>query len=423
MKSKTILIIDDDMNTRETWKVNLQKLLEENEQDFTVRVALNEEFESDLIELENRQKRARNGGDYSFSNGEEGNLLIDDVAVLIVDYDLLDFENAGIATGERVAYLARCYSQCGLIVALNQFGENRFDLTLKGDFKSFADLNIGSSQLLNKNLWTDGLPNGYRPWAWFSIPRSFERFESNVEKLMGKQTDGKINLDQPILKYLQFPDEVVTNLPRKTEEFLSSRIDIKETTFRHFVEEGFNGLKHKDKVLNEESTARIAAARVSKWLERVVLPGQDILVDAPHLVSRFPSLLKEDLEKLDSWNQTANVGEIGEIGVKVDLIEDFLFKSEWLSRPAWYWQKISNFEGIDEVADPFKAFHDKEFPDFVFCEDVSCFLSRDGAREFVAEVPGSFTRRFVVDLDTEVGSNFEKELRGVQYEPALRFAL
>ena len=49
-----------------------------------------------------------------------------------------------------------------------------------------------------------------------------------------------------------------------------------------------------DEPWDQGGIERVAAARLGKWLERLVLPGQNVLVDAPHLVSRFPSLVAAD---------------------------------------------------------------------------------------------------------------------------------
>src|SRR5262245_57675708 len=74
---------------------------------------------------------------------------VDTIDLLIWDYNVKDLSNAMGLTGERLAYLARCYSNSSYIVVLNQFGKNRFDLTLSGRPESFADLDLGSEQITN----------------------------------------------------------------------------------------------------------------------------------------------------------------------------------------------------------------------------------------------------------------------------------
>jgi hypothetical protein len=138
--------------------------------------------------------------------------------------------------------------------------------------------------------------------------------------------------------------------------------------------------------------ARIAAARLSKWLEREVLPGQDVLTDAPHLVSRFPSLLKGDPSEQDSWNRTAAFGTPDQLGIRDEVIEKLEYKQNyWLSRAAWFWKDVTNVSRIPEVSEPWE----KRPPKFVFAEDASRFYPEKDCREFLASVESPFVRRFV----------------------------
>ena len=104
---------------------------------------------------------------------------IDNASIFIIDYDLLSSQEegeekneeffTGSLTGEIVAYLVRCFSKCKLIIGLNQYGNNPFDLTLRGDLDSFADLNLGGDQLDNPNLWMGDWQDSeqeFRPWSW-----------------------------------------------------------------------------------------------------------------------------------------------------------------------------------------------------------------------------------------------------------------
>jgi hypothetical protein len=92
-----------------------------------------------------------------------------------------------------------------------------------------------------------------------------------------------------------------------------------------------------------------------------------------------------------------------------DVIEKFRFKKEnWVSRPCWFWGDLSSFEGIAEVKDPWKTV---QKADVVFCEDVSRFLPRIETKEFVADLPSPFVRRYV------------HEESKIDYQPLVRFAL
>jgi hypothetical protein len=420
MANRTILLCDDETPRVDAWASELSSIDRVREQ-FEIRSLQLDDFKREIAVLEKRRHEARTTP-RACQYGDR--TLIDQADLFIVDYDLIGFDDR---TAEDVSYLARCYSRCGLIIELNldKIG-NLFDLTLRGHPKSFADLNIASMQVANPGLWSFPFV-GYRPWAWPLLQVAIESFERRVD-------DVAQHLDDAILDYLGFPDEVVAGLSRSVGEFLSDQ-ELAKMTFIRFIKESDQGLRRKDEVLNEEAAARIAVGRVSKWLENVLLPGQDILVDAPNLVSRYPSLLQGDRADLSSWNREAEIPLPNNEGGRFASIEAFRFqKPDWLSRAAWFWPQVSNSESIPEIADPW-AEADEDDPDLVFCEDVSRFLPRGAAREFVARLSSPFVRRFVVDpkhpeLEKLLGLSDRAEgipdcldVRQVAYQPALRFSL
>ena len=206
-------------------------------------------------------------------------------------------------------------------------------------------------------------------------------------------------------------------LPREIVQFIEKQ-EKKEhfqTTFREFVTESGNGLRLKDtekldKGINDHILARIGAARISKWLECLVLPEQDILVDAPHLILRYPSLITGDEKKIETWNKTAQLIEYDELGLKTDLIEPYRFqKDHWVSRPVWFWDKLRECEHIREITEPWLTVK----PNWVFCEDASYFYNRENCREFLADTASPFTQRFVKYFDKDE----------VDYRPRVRFSL
>ena len=133
---------------------------------------------------------------------------------------------------------------------------------------------------------------------------------------------------------------------------------------------------------------------------------EDILIDAPHLVSRYPSLLSGDVEDIQTWDRIARPVSHDELGLS-EVIKQFrLAKGYWLSRPVWFWDKLRECEEIVEVEEPWKI----KRPAWVFCEDASEFNSK-GYREFVADVESPFARRFVGDF------------KRVAYRPGYRFYL
>ncbi len=393
---KKILFFDDDEKIARRWADKLEDLPIVN-REFDVHHMTIVDFKEAKAELNKRRREAR---DRKKGQDTNWNHHLDETAILIIDFDLLKFDPD--VTAESIAYLARCYSRCGLIVALNQFTRKpNFDLTLKGHPESFADLNLHDSQVHNHGLWKEPW-KGFRPWIWPLLPRALEAHENRIKEV-------RPVLDKPILTFLGL-DRISQLLLRSTIEFIESKgRKPEETTFRQFVEESQQGLQVRDKILDDESIARVAAARIHKWLERLVLPGQDILVDAPHLVLRFPSLLRGNPKTRKSWNSVVTLAIPHKRLMHTDVIEKFRFKKEnWVSRPCWFWGDLSSFEGIAEVKDPWKTV---QKADVVFCEDVSRFLPRIETKEFVADLPSPFVRRYV------------HEESKIDYQPLVRFAL
>ena len=347
---------------------------------------------------------------------------IDNASIFMIDYDLLDSQEneskkdemklfTGFLTGEIVAYLVRCFSRCKLIIGLNQYGSNPFDLTLRGDLGSFADLNLGEKQLDNPGLWKSNWEDSeqeFRPWSWPNLCDLLHDFEKKVE-------DVQDNLEKSIGKFLKFDKELFQVLPREIVQFIEKqeKKEHYQTTFWEFLTESGNGLRLKDteklkKGMNVHILARVGAARISKWLEQLVLPEQDILVDAPHLVARYPSLIEGDKEEIGTWNSIAQLVKPDKLGLKTELIEPYKFdKEHWVSRPVWFWDKLRECERIREIIEPWLTVK----PGWVFCEDTSYFEYRENCEEFLAETASPFTRRFVKKVDD------------VDYRPRVRFSM
>lgn len=407
MKTK-ILIYDDEEKQTERFENILRQSLKKVGQDqhFDIKPLPDETLQSSMEVMRNRQIEIRNNG----KNPDE-TTEFDDASLFFIDYDLLKSKTGGLITGEIIAYVVRGYSDCKLIVGLNQYGQNSFDLTLRGHPESFADLNLGVDQLGNPDLWQGAwgdFRRGFRPWHWPDLSHLLSYFDKRVKEVQQ-------NLDTPICEVLGFDPELFRLLPRKVVQFIG-KVDGKEpfeTTFREFVLKSGNGLRIKDvptscNNINDNVIARIGAARISKWLERLVLPEQDFLVDAPHLVSRFPSLIVADGKEIKSWNRTAQLVHSDGLGLHFDSIKRYKFKKDyWVSRAVWFWDKLREDESIKEVREPWLT----SKPNWVFCEDASRYYNRKDCREFFADTDSPFTRRFV------------KSFTGVDYRPKVRFSL
>jgi len=400
--NRVIWVFDDVEPLKKAYTERLQSLKIIGRQGYDVVSLRADEFQREMGLLKERQQRIRKGKTWP-----DDFLKLDEVAIFIIDYDLLRSE--GFLTGETVAYLTRCFSRCGLILGLNQYGKNSYDLTLRGHLESYADWNVGSDQFDNQGLWGDKFSQEakavekdgiFRPWHWPNLPAYFESLQKRIDDVFKHS-------DQPICSVLGM-EQIAALLPKRVGQFITGRTRSSpaKVTFTRFVTESGNGLKSRYKRATPEMIARIGAARVSKWLERLVLPSQEILIDAPHLVVRYPSLLKGH-RTVRTWNLTTNMKPHGELPLDHEKIEKFRFKRDyWLSRPVWFWEKVSSSQGIKEVREPWT----RESSPFVFCEDGSVFRDRKECKEFLADVDSADVRRYVLKSD-----------RQVKYVPANRF--
>lgn len=413
MNKQKILIYDDEHGRIDDFKRKLGEGLDKARQseNFDIISLENDAFQDSIRVLEQRRIAFRDEGESTKDGAEE----IDNASIFIIDYDLLGSQveesQVGSLTGEIIAYLVRCFSKCKLIIGLNQYGGNPFDLTLRGDLDSFADLNLGEHQLNNPDLWRGDWGDsrqGFRPWYWPNLRDLLRNFDDRIK-------DVQENLDKPVSEFFNFGSELFQLLPRGIVQFVEKQEQKEhfQTTFREFVTESGNGLRFKDtkaldKGINDHILARVGAARISKWLEYLLLPEQDILVDAPHLISRYPSLIAGCEKKIETWNKAAQLIGHDKLELRTDLIDPYRFqKAHWVSRPVWFWDKLRECERISEIIEPWLTVK----PDWVFCEDASYFYNRENCREFLADTVSPFTQRFVKYFDE------------VDYRPRVRFSL
>jgi len=343
-----------------------------------------------MANLTKRQRELRKGGqDYETPSD------FDSASILVFDYDLIQSDPNIAWTSENAAYLARCFSNCGIIIGVNLPGIYEFDLTLREGPDSYADISIVSRQLDNVGLWTDRRTE-FRPWYW---PQLLDYLASFGERVR----DVRDHLDDPVLSSVGL-QEMASALPRSVIEFVSGK-DPSKTTFRSFVSSSGHGLRPKDRNRNPETISRIAAARIAKWLERQLLTGQNVVVDAPHLAMRFPSLLDGDNASRVALNRTTRFEDYRDVGIRHSSIEGFRLKnSHWFSRPVWLWKRMTESEKIKEISEPWE----KERPKFRFCEDTSSFQDIRNCKEFVAEVDSPYDRRYV------------RVVKGIDYQPRVR---
>lgn len=412
-ETTTILICDDIEDRRHGWKQALREVVP---QEWEIKLLGEEEHDLDheLAILQARQLAARpvpEGGSGETAGGTDPNepSRFDRTSILIVDYDLARFQSPGL-TGERITYLARCYSECKLIVGVNITGQaNYFDLTLVDRLDSFADVNVGSDQLTSPVLWGKP-PSGLSPWAWPSLPRLLERHDECVEIVSGDEG----------AKLLATVGLGGITLPRKITQPIEAAED-DDPDFACFARESSLGLRGDDAPWGG-TIARVAASRARKWLQNLVLPAQDILVDAPHLAQRNPLLLGVEPDSLSQevFDRTIDRDDASG-GLIADLESHRLETSPWFDRPVWRWAAVNSDDELPGVASPW----DRPEAKFFFCEDVSRFLPAELTRRFVVDdVPTSYSVRYVAKQnDPQVNEIVGAGLGDVKYLPKVRLTL
>lgn len=325
--------------------------------------------------------------------------VVDRADVLLIGADV-----GAVFDGERLAYLARCYSACKAIVIVDRYHPG-FDLDMTGHPESFADVHVSSEDLRNPRLWRSPAKAGFRPWNWPVLTDLVAKFKRRVEFLSTR-------MDSPMLAGLGFSDnEAANRFSYAALAFLSPTRgydDFGSLTFREFTVRSGNGLREVDAArgIDEAALLRITAARVSRWLEDHVLSGQNALVDAPHLVSRMFSLYRGDTTLAGLARITAIPGGTSPRGVVralglAPVAAESMMDPFWTSRPAWFW---SETQGLRD------RFPWRDFPtEIAFCEDISAFRHRNATRRIVTAVNSANVR-------TQVST-----LKGVTHWPMVRF--
>lgn len=320
--------------------------------------------------------------------------LFDEANILILDYDLLyvDEEHAR-HTGESLARLVRLFSDADVIVVYNQFQGAHFDLSLRGHLSSHADLNLQADLLGNPGLWIDPPWEGFRPWHWQTLHRA-------VETQRARQALVVEHFDRAIVDVLGMREEDLLCLSDTAVGFIapdSRNLEgLRKHTFKSFASTVGN--------VDNDAACRFVASRIGKWLERQVLGPQNVLIDLPHLIQRFPFLWEDDLANPAIWTAAVCGGE----DVKRRVPEGCWFEpAGLLSRPAIWSSRLLEQAGIRETRASFDYSH---VPTLVFLEDTSSFGKLQKATQFRAGHHNAYDRRFA------------KCVAGKVYAPQRRFA-
>lgn len=338
---------------------------------------------------------------------------LDDAKLLIVDYDLLGLDDSGEwTTGAEVAYAARLVSSVGPILLVNQHGTNPFDLTMRQAINSKADWDVGSDQILNPGLWTSSGFAGFRPWAWPNMRDEPLRFTRAI-KFIRDNLDGSITetlgFDFEASAEGKFPSREAwawLGLPSLDSSF--RELVISDTSSRSSMHIALKDVAVLDG--DDEQIARVAAAIILRWLEKVVLPNQDILADAPHLAYQMPWLLG-DWDKEDSWHTLERLD--GHEVLREEVAPNRFEPTCLFSRPVYWAEQIRQSDALSKP----KGFDFPSVPNLVFREDVSNFGAPQESMEFPTDLPAIDNRRWISNRDKAASLDGPQDVKQVIYEP------
>ena len=312
---------------------------------------------------------------------------LDSADILVLDYRLADlYGQDGYMTGEDLAALARRYSEAGPIVSVNRFGERSFDLRLRPGIETWAEMSVAHEDLRNPRLWSAEANGLYRPWGWSSLEHLPELFHRRVGHALR-------HLDSPVVESLGISKTQMDLMSRRVSESLGH--DPFSITFEQVALQRAFQSRGVAKP-SRPQVARVAAAEVGKWLSNQVLPGQEILIDAPHLVAHYPSLVKGRRTR-PSLNELARMAAEADLPLEAAKIEDARFQPGfWLDRPAWWTERVLENRQLAENRRPWEMKPLK----YCFAEDTSSFHEPSECQPFQAV--GTLGERYVRKPDMSV---------------------
>ena len=370
-----------------------------------------------LFELANTVFSPESSHDATNSTG------FDDYDLILLDFGLTELDRfSHRLTAEHVAGYIRALTSAGYVVSLNKLPNVDFDLKyLLGDFDTTADLALNTNLLSQKGLW-DGSPEQgeFCPWYWPRLNGAAARRKKQIEIV-------KANIDKPILKTFNFPDEVIKQLSLQAIAFLSPLVeetgtdcDIKDVTFWHQFCHSNRTLHKADRFgllgkinggeLPLEApkcerirgvVARVVAGELDFWFRRDILGPQRLLIDAPHLQMKYRFRPNENgAPILDEWSKTASewTRPYGLDTVFFNTLETAEFKQLesdqdmiWTDKPCFWHPLIESTTAFQDLAERYQ----KRQHGIVFCQDTRRFVARDSARRFETGIGRGIDIRYI----------------------------
>lgn len=323
----------------------------------------------------------------------------DGIDILAVDYDLIHLDGEGSrTTGEGIARLARTFSNCGVIVVMNQFKGPQFDLGMRGHLDSFAEINIDADLVGHAALWRDLEPadGQFDPTTWTPLPHQLDGARNLSAELQEK------GFDMPLMAAIGLTESALSELSDTAFGFLSLEAEtagkLAEVTPRAFLARWLasdlvaNLEAHAPTILND-----FTAFRVAKWLDRSVLRPMDVLIDSAHLIDRLPFMI--DTEKLNAADAGAwaKAARDPENSLRMDVLGQYRNEnaSKVLGRTVFDWYRLSGDDEIDKLQD---AYLDNQPERFYLAEDTSRFVTKDAITRYRADFHNFGDRRGIERL-------------------------
>lgn len=388
-----VLILDDETSRAKGWREKLIALTSAE-----IDVPEPDEVSVLISQMHKARFDSRSG---TFRNVES----LGSYDLIILDYDLLGLQVEKLsawATGAELAYCMRLITSVGPIVVVNQFGTHSFDLTMRRGISSYADVDVGSEQITLSGLWMSNGFEGFRPWHWPNLVGESARFAS-VKNFIQQNLDGSV---AEALGLNLVDSDAENYIGYEVAAFIGAGQE-KAVTFRDVVmgEAGlrvFNILEKDRPVLDcmpEEQISILSAAIVMHWLEKVVLPCQETIIDLPHLCLQIPWVVP-NFEDAQAWNSLCDIGS-PEIP---SALEPYRFEpSFFFSRPVFWGVKARNrIFALDE-------FVFDRMPDIQFCENTSRFALSESCSDYPSDVLAFDKKRWI--------SNEKLVATGANYEP------
>lgn len=416
MTVKRALVCDDRIDRVEGWRETLLRRLSGWE---VTNLTAGGDLANFVAELGEHEQRVRQGTSVALTGDHA--TLANDCGLILIDADLSPSRQdlRGVPSpevddvvsklrnqsGDAIARQVRSYTTANAIVVVNMFHPRHrngrvFDLTLMQQTRTHADAHVSAAELDDDTLWAWDPPDRRRvfdPWYRDVLPELADVVDRSNTVMADL-------LDEPVLQTLGI--DAAQLVARQLDVFGSA--DPADATFRQLATGQF-GLPYPDEMATDDAAAaRMAASVVRRWLARVLLPAQNVIVDAPpHLVARFPRLGPE-AATADEWDKTTAKQVAGEplsaaAPARASALDAFV------TRPTYFAEVARQIQRERDSAP------DLGGDDLVFAEDTSRFIPRAEGQEFESDVAGNYATRWIENLEDDRARRDE-----VSYEPFTR---